>query len=347
MQNWERLNIDPIFRANMLTRSNIVEHVRQFFLTRGFFQAETPIMVATPGMEPYLDPFATTLRSHDDDGGKEFKAYLITSPEYALKKLLAGGMENVFEITKTFRNHEPWDGSHNPEFTMIEWYRAHENYTALMRDVEDLVCDVAERAKHTKTLMYEGKNIDLSTPWDRMTVAEAFARYAQIDLARGIDDPEWFRAIVDQKGCGITPADTFDDVFFKIFLRDIEPKLGFDKPVFLYEYPRSMAALAKLKSNDNRFAERVEVYCGGLELANGYTELTDATEQRRRLEQEREFRQTLGKTAFDIDEQFIKAVGLMPECTGIAFGIDRLVMLLLGVTSIRDTMLFPASDLFL
>lgn len=344
MQNWQRLTTDPVYKANMLTRSKIVEHVRQFFLTRDFFQAETPLMVATPGMEPYLDPFVTTLRSDD---GKEFSAHLITSPEYALKKLLAGGVEKVFEISKTFRNHEPWDGSHNPEFTMIEWYRAHENYTVLMRDTEELVCDVVERVKHTKTLVYDRKNIDLSTPWERITVAEAFARYTQIDLARGIDDPEWFRATVDQKGCGITPSDTFDDIFFKIFLRDIEPKLGLEKPVFLYEYPRSMAALAKLKSSDDRFAERVEVYCGGLELANGYTELTDATEQRRRLNAERDFRRKLGKPAFDIDEQFIKAVGLMPECTGIAFGIDRLVMFILGVTSIHDAMLFPASDLFL
>lgn len=325
----------------METRSAIIAAVREFFVLSGFLEVETPIMAAKPGMEPYLDPFRTELLRHD---GAKFQGYLMTSPEYAMKKLLAGGLEKIFEITKVFRNGEPWNGSHNPEFTMIEWYRANVDYREIMNDTEELVNFCAEKVLELQS----GKvaEIDFQVPWERLTVAAAFERYCGIDLGKGIDDVAWFREAVRAKGVQVSDDEAFDDVFFKIFLRDIEPKLGQDKPVILCEYPRSMAALARIKADDPRYAERFEAYAGGMELCNAFTELTDPVEQRARLEEERQLRQKLGVHDYGLDEQFIEAVGQMPPAAGIALGLDRLVMLLTGSTSINDVLYFPAGDLF-
>lgn len=334
--NWKRLKNDFAFCERMEKRSAIMAAVRAFFVGRGFLEVETPIVVAKPGMEPHLATFETKVL--DDKGGR-YDAHLITSPEYAMKKLLAAGFERIFEITRCFRNGEPFGGTHNPEFSMIEWYRANSDYRAIMADTEEMVAAVAA------VVGWNG-HIDLSAPWQRMTVAEAMSRYADIDLGRGIADPAWFRSAVAAKGCTVTPTDSFDDVFFKIFLRDVEPKLGIDRPIILYEYPRSMAALARLKKDDPRFAERFEVYAGGMELCNAFSELNDAAEQRHRLEEERAQRIAMGKHDYGIDDQFIEAVGMMPESAGIALGLDRLVMLLTGASDIRDVLFFPAGDLF-
>jgi lysyl-tRNA synthetase class 2 len=338
MKNWQKLANDAAFRARMEKRSRIINAIRAFFNERGFLEVETPLVVAQPGLEPYLEPFDTTVISHERI---QYPAHLITSPEYAMKKLLAGGLERIYCLGKVFRNGEPFGGSHNPEFTMIEWYRADADYTAIMRDTEELVAAAAG----TERLSFGGREINLATPWCRLTCAQAFAEYADIDLSKGIDDPAWFRTEADRRGYGITDADNFDDVFFKIFLRDIEPKLGLDAPVILCEYPASMAALSRLKPGDHRFAERFEAYVAGLELCNAFSELNDALEQRRRLEEERELRRKLGKPVYDIDEQFIEAVGKMPKSAGIALGVDRLVMLLTDAPSIEDVLFFPARDI--
>ncbi|HTK05517.1 MAG TPA: EF-P lysine aminoacylase EpmA [Candidatus Eisenbacteria bacterium] len=344
IKNWKRWKTDPEYRARMEKRAAIIAGVRSFFASRGFMEAETPTIVAYPGMEPHLDPFATTLRRNDGAG---FAAHLITSPEYSLKKLLAAGLPKIFDITRCYRDGEPWDGGHNPEFTMIEWYRADADYTAIMRDTEELAAELAAKTTGSAKIRYQGRTLDLSAPWPRMTVAEAMDRYAGIDLAAGIDDPERFRAAVEAKGCPTDPKDAFDDVFFRIFLRDVEPKLGDDgRPVILYEYPRSMAALARLKPGDGRYAERFEAYCGGMELCNAFSELNDAAEQRRRLEEEQAQRASLGRPVYGLDEDFLEAVGKMPPSAGIALGVDRLVMLLTDAPTIRDVLFFPAGDLF-
>jgi lysyl-tRNA synthetase class 2 len=342
--NWKRLKTDAAYRARMETRTKILAEIRSFFASRGFLEVETPSLVAFPGMEPHLDPFVTRLVRHD---GATFEGHLVTSPEYAMKKLLAGGAERVFEIAKCFRNGEPWDGSHNPEFTMIEWYRANADYRAMMADTEEMVAAVATAVTGSPLIRFGGRTIDLTPPWPRMTVKEAMAEHAGIDLDRAIDDPDWFRAEVESKGCVLTADDSWDDAFFKIFLRDVEPKLGIDQPLILHEYPRSMAALARLKPGDARYAERFEAYCGGLELANAFSELNDAAEQRRRLEEERELREKSGRHRYGIDEAFLEAVAAMPPSAGIALGVDRLVMLLTDAPVIRDVLFFPAGDLFI
>ncbi len=357
MSNLDRLTSDPAFRARMAKRREIIAAVRCFFVAEGFEEVETPLIVPVPGTEPHLDPFAVSVCTQE---GRHIPAGLITSPEYSLKKLLAAGYRQIFEITRSFRNGEPWGASvagersatHNPEFSMIEWYRAGADYRVIMRDTERLVAAVAEKVCGSTTVDYGGAKIDLVGPWPVMTVAEAMEKYAGIDLGRGIDDPDWFRSAVAAKGCSVSPTDTFDDVFFRIFLRDVEPRLSELKsgetcrPLILCDYPASMAALARLKTADSRYAERFEVYCAGLELGNAYSELNDAAEQRRRIEEDNAMRRQLGKPVFGVDESFISAVGRLPECGGIAFGLDRLVMLLTDAPSIEDVLFFPAKDLF-
>ncbi|MEY4723526.1 MAG: hypothetical protein RLZZ324_1039 [Candidatus Parcubacteria bacterium] len=350
-QNWKRLNTDPAFRARMETRSRVISAVRAFFVREGFLEVETPFVVPVPGMEPHLDPFATEVRRHD---GARFAAHLITSPEYSMKKLLAGGLPRIFELARAYRNSEPWDGTHNAEFTMLEWYRANTDYAAMMQDTERMVANVAREVCGSEVIEWQGKTIDLSAPWPRLSVAEAFRKFADIDLGAGIDDPARFRADVESKGVVLTSHDTWDDAFFKLFLRDIEPRLGLPdgapsepvRPVILYDYPKSMAALARIKESDPRYAERFEAYVSGIELANAFSELNDAAEQRARLEAEREERRKLGASDYGLDEQFLEAVGMMPPSAGIAFGVDRLVLLLADAATLRDVLYFPSSDLF-
>lgn len=341
--NWKKISIDRRLRDRLVKRTKILDAIRAFFKERGFLEVETPIVVRHPGMEPYLDPFKTTVR---DERGGLHQAHLITSPEYSLKKLLAAGFAKLFEITKTFRNGEPWGGGHNPEFTMIEWYQASADYNALMKDTEELVAYCAEAVHGTTKVTYKGGVIDLAAPWERLTTAEAFLKYAKVDLGRAIEDEAWFRHEAEKMGYTVTKADAFDDIFFKIFLSAIEPRLGQEKPVFLCDYPASMAALSLIKANDPRYAERVEAYIKGVELCNGYSELNDPVEQRRRLEEEQVRRRAMGKDVFAIDEQFIEAVGKMPGSAGIALGVDRLVMLLTDSSSIEDVLFFPTKDLF-
>ncbi|MBN1585772.1 EF-P lysine aminoacylase GenX [Candidatus Uhrbacteria bacterium] len=355
--NWKRAKTDPDLRRRLALRGRVMAEIRRFFLDRGFLEADTPLLVRYPGTEPNLDPFRTSVR---DASGREFSAGLITSPEYSLKKLLAGGFGPLFQLSSCFRNGEPWSGQaggeggrHNPEFTMLEWYRPEADYTVLMSDMESLASAVATAVLGRDRAVWQGTEIDLSPPWPRMSVAQAFERHAGIDLLAGIDDPDGFRKAAEDRGIGVREGDSFDDVFFRIFLRDIEPVLGTAdgsgaavKPVILYDYPRSMAALARLKPADGRLAERFEAYCGGLELANAFSELTDAEEQRRRLEAEREERRRSGRPDLGIDGDFLEAVGMMPEAAGIAFGVDRLIMLLTDSRHIRDVLFFPVEDLF-
>jgi lysyl-tRNA synthetase class 2 len=348
--NWKMLKTDVALRDRLLKRSQILAEIRHFFDSHGFQEVETPLLVAKPGMEPNLDVFATKLKS---DGGASWDGFLITSPEYSMKKLLAAGYGRIYTITKTFRNAEPLGGSHNPEFTMIEWYRADADYRDIMRDTEEMAAKCAERACGSTRITWQGREVDLSIPWPRLTVAEALMKYSGIDLGAGIDDPDRFRREAAVQGIDVGPGDSFDDIFFKLFLRDVESRLGEPdspgkpwRPVIVHDYPRSMAALARLKDSDRRYAERFEAYCLGLELGNAFSELNDATEQRARLEEESVRRRAAGKVPWEIDGEFVEAIGMMPKAGGIALGVDRLVMLLTDAPTIRDVLFFPASDLF-
>ena len=341
---WKQLKHDTNLRKNMEVRARIISAIRGFFDARGYLEVETPIMVAKPGMEPHLDPFRTTVV---DPHGNAYPAALITSPEYAMKKLLVAGFSRIYQIVKCFRNGEAFRGRHNPEFTMIEWYRAQADYADIMDETEALVKEVARTAVGSTAILWREKKIELDRPWQRLSVREAMQTYASVDLDRALEEKGILLDAAAKLGHVLDADVSWDDAFFLVFLNAVEPQLGLDQPTFLYEYPVSMAALSKASSRDPRYAERFELYVGGLEIANAFTELTDAAEQRARLQEERALRLSLGRFDHGVDEDFLSALEEgMPEAGGIALGIDRLVMLLLGEADIRNVMAFPADSLF-
>ena len=343
---WLRIRRGEAALGPRLLRTTVVKAIRTFFEDRHFVEVETPLLVRAPGQEPNLDVFQTELvlpdRTHRT-------GYLTTSPEYAMKKLLAAGIAPIFQICKSFRNCEEPSRLHNPEFTILEWYRTNVDYTAIMRDCEDLVSALVRATRPDAdgtVLTYQGRQIALTAPWERLTVREAFQRYAGVDL-----EAAWSReqlvAIAAAKGYPVHAESTWEDAYFTIFLNEVEEHLGWSKPTILYDYPASMAALARRSPRDPRYAERFEFYIAGIELGNAFSELTDPREQRQRLEAERALRQQLGKTVYAIDDDFIRALEEgIPPSAGIAVGVDRLVMLLADVTSIRDVLWFPSDELF-
>lgn len=329
-------------------RSSIIKLVRLWFDERGFLEMHTPRLVGLPGQEPYLEPFWTRVDCPNTSyqiPATSYPAALITSPEYMMKRILAEGLDKIYDLGPCFRNNEPWDGTHDPEFLLLEWYRRDSGLEDLMRDTEEMIRFVASQLPSAK---YQVP----AASFRRLTVEEAWRRYAGIELAPLLDDREAMAHVCREHDQTVSESDTWDDLYFKIFLSEIEPRLGWSDstrhevrgtpiPTFLYRYPASMAALARRSADDPRWADRVELYIGDLELANGFAELSDPIEQRKRFEEEQELRRAQGKKVWPIDEKFIAALPKMGNAAGIAFGIDRLVMLLTGSESIND--ILPAS----
>lgn len=306
-------------------RSEIIKQIREFFWSYDFIEVETPLLVRVPGQEPYLSPMSVSI---SDEKGSSHAAYLHTSPEYTMKKMLAAGFTNIFSICKTFRNQESFGGDHNPEFTMLEWYRAGVDYTAIMDCVDALL-----------------KHVGYKQGVERIPMRTLWREYLDVDLNDYLDVKS-MRDLCMKYGYEVGDDEQYEDVFYRIFLNLIEPKLNDRGAVMVYEYPAQMAALSKLVDADSRYAERFELYIDGIEIANAFSELTDADEQHARLEEEQKLRNQLGKKIYDIDEEFIQAVEAMPECAGIALGVDRLVMILLGCKEINDVIGLPMSVMF-
>lgn len=329
-------------RAKFECRAEIIDAIRAFFKGRGYLEVETPKVVAFPGQEPNLVSFETAVL---DERGKSFSGYLITSPEFSIKKMLSAGFTKVFEMGKCFRNGEPWGGDHNPEFTMLEWYACGMDYRGLMDETEELVCAVNQKINNSEKIQYQGRTVNLARPWTRMSVAEAFKKWTSIDLAANLEAnrlAERAREI----GIEVTESDSLSDIFFKIFLSRIETEFPKDAPLILYDYPTALGALARRRSDDPRFAERFEVYIAGMELANAFSELTDPVEQRQRFLAEQEERGRNNLPVYPIDEDFLSALATLPPSAGIALGVDRLVMLLLDAADINDVIAFGAGDIF-
>lgn len=309
-------------------RRRINQEIRSFFSLRDYLEVETPLIVRSPGMEPNLMPFETQVIESD---GTKHQAGLITSPEYAMKKLMGEGLEKIFTLTRVFRNGEELGGTHEPEFTMLEWYRQGADYRACMDETEALVRQV--HAAFGKSL----------PPFARRRVRDLVLEEAGVDLGQG--GARELRASCERFGIRTDSSDTESDLFYRLFLARVEPNLG-SAPVFVYDYPKYQASLSRL-TPDGRFGERFELYVNGLELCNGFTELTDAQEQRSRFEEEAEERRTLGKTVFPVDEEFLHLLpSLRQPSFGNALGVDRLLMLAMGAGSIDETLLFPAARLF-
>jgi lysyl-tRNA synthetase class 2 len=311
----------------------VLQHtIRASLEALGYQEVETPLLVPAPGMEPHIRAFEVPFLP-ETDVGRARTLYLHTSPEYAMKRLLADGSGPIFQICKVFRNGEV-SSTHNPEFTMLELYRPRADYRAIMDDLESVLAAAAAALDRAEPF---GRR-----PYERLTVREALCRETGIDL-REASDAGSLAAAARRAGVRTEPGDGLDDVFFRLFLERVDPRLGRDRPTFLIDYPASMAALARLSPQDPSVAERFELYAHGLELANGFSELTDAAEQRRRLEEERAFRVARGRPAYPLDEAFLEAVGRMPPSGGVAIGLDRVLMLLLGAERIDDVLLFPAN----
>ncbi len=324
-----------------MARNRIVAALRAWFAARDFVEVETGALQISPGNETHLHAFATTLAAPD---GATSPLYLRTSPEFACKKLLAAGERRIVEFAKVFRNHER-GALHHPEFTLVEWYRAGEPYETLMADCMAILRQAAD-AVGTKRLTFRGRSADPFAEPERLSVAEAFARFAGIDLLAtlpgGEPDREGFAGAA--RGAGIRVGDDYrwGDIFSRVLVEKIEGNLGIGRATSLDQYPATQAALAR-PTHDPRVAERFELYACGVELANGFGELTDAIEQRRRLEREMAEKERIYGERYPIDEDFLAALAVMPQACGIALGLDRLVMLATGASRIEQVLWNPLS----
>jgi lysyl-tRNA synthetase class 2 len=286
-------------------RAKLIQSIRLFFIHHGFLEIETPLRIPSPAPEEHIEAIPS---------GNWF---LQTSPELCMKRLLAAGYQRIFQISKCFRAAERGN-KHLPEFTMLEWYAAGFDYHQLMDQCQALLIAALKDMGHNKDIVWQNKKINLVSLWERITVAEAFLKYAPITLEE---------ALVQDK---------FDDILVDL----IEPQLGINRPTFIYDYPAKLAALSKIKMNDPTVAERFELYIGGLELANGFSELIDANEQRQRFEDALRLRARKNWACYTMPEKFLHALQKMPPCAGVALGIDRLVMFMIDAGKIDDVVAF-------
>ena len=300
----------PNRHNSLRARAKIVNAVRSFFEKNGFLEVDTPQRIPVPIPESHIDVMPSG------------SWVLHPSPEICMKRLLADGLERIFQICHCWRDGER--GSlHLPEFSMLEWYRAHADYFALMDDCEGLVRAAAAAVGKKYEVDWNGRVVGLDGPWERCTVRDAFSRFGGMTVEEALEQ----------------------DLFDEIMVCSIEPMLGWDRPTFLLEYPAQRGSLARLKAGDPCVAERFELYIGGLELANAYSELIDPEEQRYRFIQEQGFRRNSSKPVYPLPEKFLQELSGMPPSAGIAFGIDRLVMLLLGASSIDEAVAFTPEEL--
>lgn len=297
-------------RRNLILRAKILQAVRLFFIQNDYLEVETPIRIPAPAPETHID-------AQEAEGW-----FLHTSPELCMKRLLSAGYPRIFQICRCFRKHER-GRRHLTEFTLLEWYTAGHTYLDMMVQCEKLIQFVAEAVGQFVSIDYKDRPILLSSPWDRMTVSEAFGRFSRTSMKEAL------------------AQDRFDE----IMAIEIEPCIGNNRPVFLYDYPASCGALARLKPDNPSVAERFELYIAGLELCNAFTELTDPVEQRKRFEEERRLRRQAGKIEYPMPESFLSALEDMPAASGNALGMDRLILLLTGANSIDDVVAFIPEEL--
>ncbi|WP_025658088.1 EF-P lysine aminoacylase EpmA [Rhizobium sp. IBUN] len=332
-------------RPFLIGRNAIQSALRRYFLSEDFLEVDTATLQVSPGNEAHLHAFATEALT--TDGQTAAPLYLHTSPEFACKKLLSAGEQRIACFAHVYRNRERGP-LHHPEFTMLEWYRVGESYESLMMDCVRILALAAETMK-TARLTYKSRDCDPFAGPDRISVAAAFERYASIDLlgsvaADGATDRAHLADQVRRVGMRVADDDGWADLFSRVLVEKVEPHLGFDRVTILDEYPVSEAALARPSARDPRVAERFEVYACGVELANGFGELTNAAEQRRRFEIEMSEKARIYGESYPLDEDFLDALAIMPEASGIALGFDRLVMLATGASRIDQVMWAPVAE---
>jgi lysyl-tRNA synthetase class 2 len=297
-------------KKNLEQRARLLQGIRQFFIEKNYLEVETPQRIPTPAPESHIDAVPSETW------------FLHTSPELCMKRMMAAGYEKIFQVCRCWREKER-GSRHLPEFTLLEWYRAGADYQSLMAECEDLIGFVAQAVKAWPTIHFRGCEIDLLSPWERISVKEAFQQYTHVSMTEALSR----------------------DLFDEVMVQEIEPKLGIKKPTFLYDYPAERGALARLKKAEPNLAERFEFYVGGLELANGFSELVDSEEQRRRFHSENENRKSANKPVYSIPERFLDELDNMPPSAGIALGVDRLVMVFLDAKTIDEVVAFTPEEL--
>jgi len=343
MDQWWRPEVHEGRRAGLLARNRIRLAIGGWLAARDFVEVDPAALQVSPGNEAHLHGFATTAIGNDGAGRA---MYLHTSPEFAMKKLLAAGERRIAAFTHVWRNRER-GALHSPEFTMLEWYRVGEDYAVLMEDVAAFA-RLAADASGAGVLRFRDRSCDPALPFERVSVAEAFADHAGIDLLAtirgdGTTDAPALRAAMAGAGMKAAPDDTWSDMLSRVLVERVEPHLGHGRLTVLDRYPAAEAALARRCPDDPRVAERFEVYACGVELANGFGELTDPAEQRRRFEAEMDEKARVYGERYPLDEEFLAALALMPPASGIAMGFDRLVMLATGAPSIDHILWTPVA----
>lgn len=343
-RTWWRPDIHADRRPFLIGRNRIQQAFRGYLADHDFIEVDTATLQVSPGNEAHLHGFSTDMLTTD---GHASRMHLHTSPEFACKKLLSAGEQRIACFAHVYRNRERGP-LHHPEFTMLEWYRVGESYTALMEDCAALLRLAAQTAGMT-AFSYRGMTCDPFAEPERLSVADAFTQFAGIDLlasvaSNGTTDRDGLRAQVIGTGIRVADDDTWTDLFSRVLLEKIEPHLGKDRATILDRYPICEAALARPTGDDPRVAERFELYACGVELANAFGELTDADEQRLRFETEMAEKQRVYGETYPLDEEFLAALSIMPEASGIALGFDRLVMLATGAARIDQVMWAPVAD---
>jgi len=297
--------------SGLRKRASLIQAIRLFFIDRDYLEIDTPVRLPVLIPEAHNEP----VQSGDH--------FLQTSPEICMKRLLAeAGCRKIFQICKCFRKNERGD-RHLPELTMLEWYRAHCDYHSLMDECEDFIIEVARALGQSGTVSVRGKNINLEKPWESLAVSDAFTQFAPVSMTQALEQ------------------NTFDEMLCSY----IEPQLGIKKPVFLYDYPVELGALARSKRENSALAERFEIYIAGLELANGFSELTDQSEQQKRFETELQLIKKQGQTVTELPQKYLSSLPKMPDSAGIALGVDRLAMVLLDAETIDQVVSFTPEDL--
>ena len=328
--DWARFHANGLWE-NMRVRAAVLDAVRDFFRDENFLFVDTPTLVRASAQEEHIRLFATEYQ-----GDKEQEQlYLAPSPELYMKRLLGVGFERIYQISRSYRNGETGP-QHNPEFTLIEWYRAYASYEEIMTDVENLVVHVVGSVLGQSSVVRERREIGLQPPWERLSVRDAFARWAAIDLDACADAESLFLRACALGYGSARREDSWEDLYHKILLERVEPELAKLGAVHLFDYPRQLAALAKLKEGDPAVAERTEAYLGGVELSNGYTELNDPAQQRER------FARGVQAGGAPADEAFLVAMERgIPPAGGVALGLDRLVMIVVGASCLDEVIAFP------
>jgi len=335
--NWKKLRSHEFNWTTLKKRNKIIKAMRLFFDNNGFMEVDPPFLTPFPTLDSNIHSLSSNVL---DSNGKQYTFYLHTSPEHSMKKLLAAGADKIYFLGKVFRDRE-CTAMHNPEFTMLEWYRANASYEDIMKDAEQLIASVSEQVLGQTSLMFGSKNFDLTRPFQRMTLRDLVFQNAKIDLYLNntMDD---LRNALKQNKVSFQEDEDWETLFSRLFLEKIEPDLGIPKPTFVIDYPISMGLMAKRKSHQPDWVERVELYIASVELANGYGELQDSQEQKERFQMEQKKRLEETGIKYPIDVELLDALEKgIPPSAGMALGVDRLVMLFMDKHNIEDVLFFP------